>query len=95
MGRLALGGAAGPADVRILDRREFVVGRGRLEPPSSAVTGPELCACDLAELDFDERCSRCYVVIPTAHISARLPTGFHISTRPRHADQSRLPALAP
>jgi hypothetical protein len=39
-----------------------VVGRGGLEPPTSAVTGAERCAYDLRELDLDERCSRCYVV---------------------------------
>ena len=37
------------------------VGRRGLEPRTSAVTGPERCAYDLRELDFDERCSRCYV----------------------------------
>src|SRR5579864_5229308 len=36
--------------------------RGGLEPPTSAVIGPERCAYDLRKLDCDERCSRCYVV---------------------------------
>lgn len=44
-----------------------MVGRGGLEPSTSAVTGPERCAYDLPELDRDERCSRCYLygTIPT------------------------------
>jgi hypothetical protein len=32
-----------PGGCWILDRREFVVGRGGLEPPTSAVTGPKRC----------------------------------------------------
>jgi len=31
------------------------MGRGGLEPPTSAVTGPERCAYDLRELGVSER----------------------------------------
>ena len=58
----------------MLTRSECVdlVGRGGLEPPTSAVTGPERCAYDLRKLEVDERCSRFYLVSAATTICARL-----------------------
>jgi hypothetical protein len=42
----------------------MLVGRGGLEPPTSALTGPERCASPSPDLRNKERCSRFYVASP-------------------------------
>jgi hypothetical protein len=49
------------------------------EPPTSAVTAPERCAYDLPQFDFDERCSRFYVVLVPRDIWGKLVSATSIT----------------